>query len=127
MYEHRTEFVAQIKELRLNLPVPNELSPEDFNTGVNFEFHPILKTFLFCWCHDTSSETLWLYADESWSVYTSVTSDNLAKHLLNTLNNLDPEITAQTARGCGVVIETLFSLKSERDTDPSNTDIDHLN
>ena len=47
MYEHRTEFVTKIDELRLNLPVPKELSPEDFNTGANFEFHPTLKTFLF--------------------------------------------------------------------------------
>lgn len=127
MYEHRTEFVTKIEELRLNLPVPKELSPEDFNTGANFEFHPTLKTFLFCWCHDTKSETLWLYADENWSVYTSVKSENLAEHLLNTLNNLDPEITAQMARGCGVVIETLFSLKSERDAGLNNKDIDHLN
>ena len=126
MYEYRTEFMAKIEELRLSLPVPKELSIEDFNSGVNFEFHPTLKTFLYCWCHDTKSETLWLYTDENWSVYTSVTSEDLAEYLLNTLNDLDPEITAQSARGCGVVIETLFSIKSERDADPSNKDIDYL-
>ena len=114
MYSFRKELSAQLAELRGTTPTPEKFTRAEFLSGANFEFHPSSHQFLFCWCHDTVSRTLWLFQKDKWNTFQNVTSENLAKHLLDTVHELDPLINREQAKGCGVVMETLFAIKEQR-------------
>ena len=113
MYSFRRELTDHVVELRDTTPLPEGFTQEEFLSGANFEFHPSSLHFLFCWCHDTVAGTLWLFEHNRWEVFHNVSSENLAKHLLKTIGELDPLVRAEQAKGCGIIMESLFALRGQ--------------
>jgi hypothetical protein len=112
MYSYLPLFEDTIEDLKNSTVLPPGLERSDLVVGMNFEFHPVSRELMYGWIHDSSTEFLWLFIEGKWEEYGGISTENLAEYLISTIEKLDSHITRQDAQGCGVIVETLFSIRT---------------